>query len=154
MTPESQITPRRVWGVRLRLLLAFVAVVLVIVLLAGRGARESMMYYVTVGELLTMGREADAQGVRVTGTVVPGTIDSGPLYVRFKITDGTTAIPVEYRGVVPDAFAAQREVVVEGSLRADGTFEANLLIAKCPSKYEAAPGGSHPEEIPRSGKRG
>ena len=154
MTRDSQVTHRRMWGVRLRLLYAFLAVVLVIVLLAGRGARESMVYYVTVGELLAMERDAHSQGLRVNGTVVPGTIDRGPLFVRFEITDGTEAIPVEYRGVVPDAFAAQREVVVEGSLRADGTFAANLLIAKCPSKYEAAPGELHPAEIPRSGKAG
>ncbi|OPZ76698.1 MAG: hypothetical protein BWY79_01496 [Actinobacteria bacterium ADurb.Bin444] len=30
-------------------------------------------------------------------------------------------------------------MVLEGDHGADGTFQAHTLIAKCPSKYEAAP---------------
>jgi cytochrome c-type biogenesis protein CcmE len=37
-------------------------------------------------------------------------------------------------------------VVVNGALGADGTFHADQLLAKCPSKYEAAADAG--EEMP------
>ena len=52
---------------------------------------------------------------------------------------GDTSLPVVYSGVVPDAFKQNADVVVEGSLTRAGTFEADSLLVKCPSKYEAAP---------------
>jgi cytochrome c-type biogenesis protein CcmE len=43
---------------------------------------------------------------------------------------------------VPDTFkddpANQVQVVVEGDYLTDGTFNADFLLAKCPSKYEKA----------------
>jgi cytochrome c-type biogenesis protein CcmE len=35
----------------------------------------------------------------------------------------------------PDMFAANRDVIVEGSLAADGTIEARQVLTSCPSKY-------------------
>ena len=42
-----------------------------------------------------------------------------------------------YAKETPDTFVDGSEVVVEGSLGADGVFVAHTLLAKCPSKYEA-----------------
>jgi len=58
--------------------------------------------------------------------------------VSFTITDGDSTLPVDYHGIIPDTFVDGAEVVVEGSLKHDGTFVAHMLLAKCPSKYEAA----------------
>jgi len=43
---------------------------------------------------------------------------------------------------VPDTFKGEAEVVLRGELTPDGGFhtEPNGVIAKCPSKYEAAGG--------------
>ena len=54
---------------------------------------------------------------------------------------GDTPVIVDavYRGVVPDTFKDEAEVVLKG--RFDGTTfhtEPNGVMAKCPSKYEAA----------------
>ena len=51
--------------------------------------------------------------------------------------DGQT-IPVVYRGSVPDAFKAGREIVLDGRA-AGGVFQAKAdsLVTKCPSKYTA-----------------
>lgn len=141
---------RRVWGIRIRLLVGFVAVACAIGLLVARSANESMVYYVTVTELLDQNRGRDFNGLRVTGTVVPGTIERGDLQVRFQMTDGTKSIPVEYKGVIPDTFGEKGEVVVEGVYHSGGTFEANFLMAKCPSKYEMSPDEEVPENMPRS----
>jgi cytochrome c-type biogenesis protein CcmE len=43
---------------------------------------------------------------------------------------------VRYRGPVPDLFGAGRQVVVEGTM-SDGVLEADVLLTKCASKYEA-----------------
>jgi cytochrome c-type biogenesis protein CcmE len=128
---------------------AFVAIALAIGLLIARGAKKSMVYYITVSELTTQNRGGDREGLRVTGTVVPGSIKSEPLHLRFQMTDGAQRVPVEYRGVIPDTFSEEGEVVVEGNYTADGVFEANFLMAKCPSKYEMSPDEEMPENMPR-----
>lgn len=110
--------------------------------LAYSGARSSMAYYLTVGELLD--RQATltaASDIRLSGKVaVDGLVwDQVSGNLRFQVTDGTRAIPVTYRGVVPDAFKPGADVVLEG--RYDGAaFTAERLFAKCPSKFEAKPG--------------
>jgi cytochrome c-type biogenesis protein CcmE len=59
--------------------------------------------------------------------------------VNFTMTDGQTTLPVSYHGVIPDTFVEGADVVVKGSLdTTSGTFHADELLAKCPSKYEAA----------------
>jgi cytochrome c-type biogenesis protein CcmE len=58
--------------------------------------------------------------------------------LRFLLRDveGTARVPVVYRGSVPDPFRLGRDVIVEGRLQ-NGTFRADRLITKCPSKYKA-----------------
>jgi cytochrome c-type biogenesis protein CcmE len=59
--------------------------------------------------------------------------------LRFRLRDvkGTDAVPVVYKGTVPDLFRTGRDVVVDGRLR-NGVFVAvpNTLVTKCPSKYQ------------------
>jgi cytochrome c-type biogenesis protein CcmE len=61
------------------------------------------------------------------------------LRFRLRDRDGTTTVPVVYRGSVPDLFKPGREVVLEGTL-VNGTFvgERDTLVTKCPSKYAPA----------------
>src|SRR5262245_52867882 len=97
-------------------------------------------YYVTVDEFLEKG--APAGHFRVNGKVRPGSVerlDSGRR-VHFAIVDPATqaTLPVDFSGIIPDTFVDDADVVVEGKRREDGVFEARTLLAKCPSKYEAA----------------
>jgi hypothetical protein len=63
------------------------------------------------------------------------------------------SIPVVYAGTVPDIFREGIQVVVEGKMGSDGTFEAETLLAKCPSKYqEAGQLSAEPAPAPRSGR--
>ena len=68
---------------------------------------------------------------RVTGDATRGGL-------RFRVRDiaGTTAVPVSYRGSVPDMFRTGRDVSLKGELRS-GTFVGvpGTLVTKCPSKY-------------------
>lgn len=63
------------------------------------------------------------------------------LGLRFRLRDveGSTTVPVVYRGSVPDPFRLGRSVIVEGRLRGE-VFVATRLITKCPSKYRAKKG--------------
>lgn len=102
------------------------------------GVKDSMVYYVTVDELFEQTPEVYGEKVRVSGTVVDGSIrnkigDS----LRFTIAAGEGGLDVEYGGVVPDIFADGVEAVVEGKLSEDNVFRADLLLAKCPTKYES-----------------
>ena len=47
------------------------------------------------------------------------------------------AMAVRYHGTIPDLFKAGADVVVEGKMNAAGTFEADVLLTKCASKYDA-----------------
>jgi cytochrome c-type biogenesis protein CcmE len=105
------------------------------------GVRSAAMYHMEVGELLAQGSAAYGEKVRLGGRVVEGSIqyEASGDEIRFSITDGTKSLPVVYRGVVPDAFKPDADVVMDGALSPSGTFEASSLLAKCPSKYIPAP---------------
>ena len=99
----------------------FVAAVAVIVCLVSwlvfAGVRDSMVYYITVDELVSQTPEIYGDKVRVSGTVVSGSIrneidDS----LRFTMAAGGGTLDVEYDGIIPDIFADGVEAVVEGEL--------------------------------------
>lgn len=121
---------------KLRFLVGLVVILGAVTVLVARGAKDAAVYYIEVSELVAKPAGADLDGLRVRGVVVPGTIVQDEMELRFQMTDGQTNIPVTYRGVVPDTFKEEGEVVVEGAM-ASGAFEADFLMAKCPSKYEA-----------------
>lgn len=117
--------------------------------------QETAVYYLTPGELAAK-VSADPSfvgtGVKVGAKVVPGSIvrAASGKEVAFRMTDGTKDYAVVYRGIIPDTFSDSAEVVVEGRLGRDGTFQATTLLAKCASRYESAPGQPHPDSIPRA----
>ena len=122
-----------------KILVAVIVFVLAGAYLAYNGARSSMAYYLTVGELLDRTATVRDADVRLSGTVSGGTVTRDPVAgtLAFEVTDGTRRLPVRYRGVVPDAFKDGAEVIVGGKF--DGrTFTAARLFAKCPSKFETA----------------
>ena len=75
------------------------------------------------------------------GTVVAGSIEWDAYRSRpeFTITDGERTLKVRYVGhaVLPDTFKDEALVVLEGQYRpSDQVFAADVVFAKCPSKYE------------------
>ncbi len=108
------------------------------------GIKETGVYFVTPSELASK-IEADPTfynvGVKMGARVVHGTIerDVASQTITFEVTDGQQTYPVVYRGLAPDTFTDDVDVVVEGRLMADGTFHATSLLAKCGSRYESVP---------------
>lgn len=102
------------------------------------GVKETMVYYLTLDELKQRTPAVYEEKVRVSGSVVEGSItNDADGNLGFKITDGNHVIKVEYKGIVPDVFRGGVEAVVEGLYKPDNTFKADLLLAKCPTKYES-----------------
>ncbi|NIP38748.1 MAG: cytochrome c maturation protein CcmE [Candidatus Dadabacteria bacterium] len=123
---------------RSKFIIAIGAIVVSVGYLIFTGVSESGVYYLKIDELKKGVPATYKQKVRVSGTVVEGSIINeinGKL--KFAITDGSELINVKYSGIVPDIFADGVEAVVEGSYNPDNSFDADLLLAKCPTKYES-----------------
>jgi cytochrome c-type biogenesis protein CcmE len=104
------------------------------------GVKQTGMQYMTVTELAQMEQAPKPGGFRLDGIVAAGTIqyDQRAPRLQFRMTDGKEAVTVVYDGLMPDAFADGRDVVVEGTFQqTDRTLHASKLVTKCPSKYEA-----------------
>jgi cytochrome c-type biogenesis protein CcmE len=132
-SPRRRVTPAAVGAVVFGVALCWLLM---------RAMPAATVYYLTVGEFQALSAAGSSdRAVRVSGDVAPGTIsrDSGTL--RFVVADGTGSLPVAYQGVVPDIFGEGIQVVLEGRRGTGGVFEATTVLAKCPSKFEAAPAG-------------
>ena len=74
---------------------------------------------------------------RIGGLVEAGSLvrDQDALSVRFVVTDTAKAIPVTYKGILPDLFREGKGVVAQGRLQGDGTFHATEVLAKHDENY-------------------
>lgn len=127
-------------GNKLKFAIGILVITLTLGYLVYGGVKSSMMYYLTVDELVDRIPGVYDERIRVSGTVVDGTIkrdEDGSL--RFSIQEGGYAIDVDYIGVVPDIFADGVEAIVEGRYTSEDVFRADVLMAKCPTKYEEDP---------------
>jgi cytochrome c-type biogenesis protein CcmE len=135
--------PSSVGGRNLKFIVAGGVIALAVAYLVVMGVQGATVYFLTVSELQAKGPAAQNQLYRVSGNLVPGTLarDTNGLGVHFVIADPTSnPLPVVYRGgQVPDIIGDNIEIVAEGKLDAQGTFTANNVLAKCPSKLENAP---------------
>lgn len=111
---------------------------------------EVLTYFHGADVVLATPQEVKGKRIRMGGHVVKGSIlqKTGTLEYQFQVTPvaamskhpevNDKSVTVRYEGVVPDTFKDDAEVIVTGVLADDGHFEGEELIAKCPSKYEAA----------------
>jgi cytochrome c-type biogenesis protein CcmE len=102
--------------------------------------REDVEYYKHVEEIMGNPEAWQGRKLQLHGFVVPDSIlrrrDS--LDYRFQVQNKGMVVSATYSGVVPDTFKDESEVVLKGTLQADGFHvEPNGVMAKCPSKYEA-----------------
>ena len=130
-----------------RFMVGLVGVAAVVTYLVWTGVSQTMVYYLTPTELIARVAEDPSfkdMGVKVSGKVVRGTYSrvAGELLHRFQVrdlADESNAFWVEYRNALPDTFTEDSEVVLEGRMDGEGTFQATTLLTKCGSRYEAAP---------------
>jgi cytochrome c-type biogenesis protein CcmE len=150
-SPARPPTPSPVGGRNLKFIIAGGVIALAVAYLVLMGVQGATVYFLTVGELQAKGPAAQNQLFRVSGNLVPGTLtkDANGVGIHFLIADAMASptsnpLPVVYHGgQVPDIIGDNIEIVAEGKLDAQGTFTANNVLAKCPSRLENAPPEEH-----------
>ena len=135
---------KKIWGG-----VGVVAVVAVVGMLLASGLEEGVVYFLTPSEVVAQGTEAVDRPLRLGGQVKPGSVDwnAEALDLRFVVQDSTGEVPVSSSGAPPAMFRDGIGVVVEGSLREDGTFESTNLMVKHSNEYQAPHGDSVPEAM-------
>jgi cytochrome c-type biogenesis protein CcmE len=137
--PAPATRPRK-RRVRLSFVLAGLAVAGAVFYLVVANTGASAEFYMTIGQLHAC-TSCSARTVRVAGTVASNSITRDAATVHFVINDGAQNMPVVYGGTLPDTFVAGGQVVVEGHLTS-GIFQADNILVKCPSKFQAATPGA------------
>jgi cytochrome c-type biogenesis protein CcmE len=110
-------------------------------------------YFKHVDEVMVNPQAWEGKALQLHGYVVPGSIlvRKDTLEYKFKVQNNPIrdltqghVVEASYKGIVPDTFKGEAEVVLRGKLTASGFHtEPNGVIAKCPSKYqEKAAAGS------------
>ncbi len=108
---------------------------------------EGTEYYKHVDEVMAEPDQWFDKKLQLHGFVVPNSWFTKPntLDHWFQVQQNGKIVSATYTGVLPDTFKSDSEVVLKGTLSADGFSVApNGVMAKCPSKYEANPGGPKP----------
>ena len=126
----------------LKFIIGGVLVIALIITLIVQATVSTGAYYLTVTELADRTPGIVGERVRVSGAVVDGSEDwnAQEVTLRFAISDEDGAqLPIVFYGPRPDNFQRAASAIVEGELLADGTFQAETLLLKCPSRYEEEP---------------
>jgi cytochrome c-type biogenesis protein CcmE len=111
--------------------------------------RDGAEYFKHVDEVVAQRDALKDKKVQLHGYVIPGSIATKPntLEYFFRVQNNPIrsgepgqSMAIRYTGIVPDTFKDEAEVVLRGNLTSDGGFhtDPNGVVAKCPSKYEAA----------------
>ena len=122
------------------IIVATLIVVATIAWLAFTGQRENKSYYVTIGELQSLGSKAYTRHLRVAGNVQPGSIHRVGPGAEFTLLEQGKTLRVDYRGSEPppDTFKDDAQALAVGTFGHDGVFHATQIQAKCASKYAPA----------------
>ncbi len=127
---------------RLKFIIGGLVVVGLIVYLMVSAIQSAGAYYREVGEVLDQQTALSGKALRVSGNIVTNSIvyNASTLDLQFKISDPKDAskqLPIHFHGVKPDQMEREgSSAIIEGTLRQNGTVEANNLLLKCPSRYE------------------
>jgi cytochrome c-type biogenesis protein CcmE len=118
------------------------ALVVLAVVLVGAAAglvltalEDKVAFFVTPTQVAEQSVEP-GRHFRLGGLVVDGSVKRDPDgTVRFAVTDTAREVPVAFKGLLPDLFRDGQGVVTQGTLRADGVFEASEVLAKHDENY-------------------
>jgi len=141
---EEKQAPKRKRRLPISFMLGGLAILGAVIYLVFANTQADAMYYMTVSELKSCAT-CSTQAVRVAGVVqARSVVQANAQQIRFTIADSSSSqsLPVVYNGIVPDIFRPGITVVVEGLYTGKGAFQAQTLLAKCPSKFQSATPGT------------
>lgn len=135
---------RRRSGIKPQFLVAGLLLIGVIISLMVYGLTTAKAFWLTVDEVYQRESSLLSQRIRVNGVVVDGSEDWNPSEVtlRFKIEDEENPnrqLEIVFYEPRPDNFHRAASVIAEGELLPGGIIEADVLLLKCPSRYEESP---------------
>jgi len=162
--------PRK--GNSLKFVIGGIVIIAAIIYLMVSSLQANVQYFLTVDEVLEKQNSGELTGrnIRLSGAVLGESIqyDMDTLELRFTIVhvpadiklvedegglaaalhnavmDPTRSqLEVVYYGAKPDLLQNEAQAILTGELIANGVFEADELLLKCPTKYE----GSVPDQI-------
>jgi cytochrome c-type biogenesis protein CcmE len=121
---------------RLYLILLIVAGVGVAAALALNAFNQNLMFFYSPSEV-SEGKAPAAHPFRLGGLVTEGSVTrlANGLTTRFEVTDMDKTVSIEYTGILPDLFREGQGIVAHGSLRDDGVFVADEVLAKHDENY-------------------
>jgi cytochrome c-type biogenesis protein CcmE len=99
---------------------------------------QNKIEYVNFNEAKTKTRTVEVQGVWMKNRESKFENNKFTFFMKDK---DSTEMKVVFDGAKPNNFEVAEGVVVKGKVR-DGVFEANEILTKCPSKYEAKEKGN------------
>jgi cytochrome c-type biogenesis protein CcmE len=114
-------------------------------LLAGGGAaglavfalQDNVLFFYSPSDIVDHPEKVPTGRVfRIGGLVEKGSVqrDTG-LDVKFVVTDGKNAVPVNFSGVLPDLFREGQGIVALGTRDSAGVFKASEVLAKHDETY-------------------
>ena len=97
---------------------------------------QNLLYYYSPTQIHA-GEAPDTRTIRVGGLVENGSVqrEPGSLEVRFTLTDFANTVGVSYTGVLPDLFREGQGIIARGTMREDGVFVAQEVLAKHDENY-------------------
>ncbi len=163
MESSPNVEPRT--GGRWKFIIGGVLILVAIIYLIVSSTQASAQYFLTIDELKAKGNDVRGRDLRISGAVIGDTIQYDPqtLTLRFTVANipgdnkeieaqgGLAAVlntavndptrsrlEVIYNGVKPDLLRNEAQAIMTGRMNDDGSFQADDLLLKCPTKYEEA----------------
>ena len=97
--------------------------------------QENVAFFVSPTDI-NQGGLTPGKHFRVGGLVVDGSVQkASDGSVTFALTDTAQQVDVVYAGILPDLFREGQGIVAQGTLRDDGVFDANEVLAKHDENY-------------------
>jgi cytochrome c-type biogenesis protein CcmE len=150
---------------RTKFLLGGLLILAAVVYLIASSTQASAQYFMTIDEIKAQGDSVAGKSLRLSGAVIGDSIQYDPqtLTLTFEVAHvpGDNAeieaqgglaevlhaavmdpararLKVVYVGPKPDLLRNEAQAIMTGHLDPDGTFHADELLLKCPTRYEQA----------------
>jgi cytochrome c-type biogenesis protein CcmE len=136
---------------RFALIIGGVAVLGVAVALILSAFQQNLVFFFSPSDVVAH-KAPQAKAFRIGGLVEEGSVKRDGVMVSFRVTDTAHAIPVVYKGILPDLFKEGKGVVAQGRLGPDGVFQASEVLAKHDENY-MPPDAAHAVEQAQRAQR-
>ncbi len=150
---------------RTKFIVGGVVILAAVVYLIFSSTQANAEYFLTINELKSKGSAVVDKNLRISGAVVGDTIQYDPntLTLTFEVANvpgdnktidaegglakvlheavidpNSARMKVVYNGPKPDLLKDEAQAIMTGHLDAQGTFHADELLLKCPTKYQEA----------------